>query len=182
MNRGLNFSHLLCRAFEKENMERKCAFDCYNNDTSFTVWLKWTYFASMPCKYPVKTGFNTSLPRVVVSVELLPRDFVASIENRLWLWALTNRPSEHSSKLTWCGCLEVKPGWAFTKMLLTHLRKQLCRQRMLIWNYSPYLTLQLNWEFMGCRIINFHGDQGRIWIWQSESKDGWWKQYRGCGL
>lgn len=50
-------------------------------------------------KYPVKTGFSKYLPRFVLFVELSPREFAAWIENRLWLWALTNRLSERSSKL-----------------------------------------------------------------------------------
>lgn len=171
---------------KRKRWREKCVFHCFNDDTSFKVLqCDWNGPTLHLCPVNIlsKRDWTHLYQGLWYLLNCCQETLLSGLKKECgyepwqtgWANARLNWP-------VWCGCLDVKPGWAFTKMLLTRLRKRLCRQRMQMWNYSPYLTLQLNWEFMGCRITNFHRDQGRIWIWLSESKDGWWKWCRGCGL
>lgn len=144
--------------------KERCVFDCFNDDTNFKVlqrdWIgptlhlcpvnilskrDWTHLY-LGLLYLLNCCQETLLPGLKIDCSYEP-------------WQ-TGRVNARLNWPVWCGCLEVKSGWAFVKMLLTRLRKWLCRETTLIWNYSPYLTLHLNWEFMGCRITNFHRDRG----------------------
>lgn len=85
---------------KRKKWREKCVFDCFNDDTSFKVLqCDWNGPTLHLCPVNILSKWDLTHLYLGLWYLLLPREFVPWIEKRLWLWALTNRPSERSSKL-----------------------------------------------------------------------------------